>query len=196
LTSGPATLRVNTLPEPAPEGFSGGVGAFSWVVSTDTNAITTDGALTLSVTLRGNGDARRFGKPKLDAGPAFEVFEPSVQEEETFESLDEVMFTRKMEYVLLPKYTGDHEFTPKLAYFHPDSNRYCTLTASPVRVAVSQGQNIRKVDMPEPAGEEPDVHSDSPLNASLLFAVLFAAFLAVTLILFYRKKKKGGPGIQ
>jgi hypothetical protein len=196
LTSGPATLQVNTLPEPAPEGFSGGVGAFSWEVSADTNAITTDGALTLSVTLKGNGDARRFGKPKLDAGPAFEVFEPSVQEEESYESLDEVIFTRKMEYVLLPKSAGDHEFTPQLVYFHPDSNRYSTLTSGPVRVTVSQGQNIRKVDMPEPASEEPDVHSDSPLNATLLFAVLFAALLTVTLILFYRKRKKVGPIVQ
>ena len=190
LTSEPVRLRVNPLPEPAPEGFSGGVGAFSWEVSTDTTAITTDGAITLSVVLKGNGDARRFGKPKLYAGPAFEVFEPSIQEEETFESLDEVMFTRKMEYVLLPKAAGDYEFIPQLVYFNPDSNRYCSLTSSPVRVAVSQGQNARQVDMTDSRTEEPEVKSDSFPAAEWLLAVLLAVSSAIILILLYRRKRK------
>jgi len=196
LTSGPATLRVNQLPEPMPEGFSGGVGAFSWEVSADTTAITTDGALTLSVTLKGNGDARRFGKPKIYAGPNFEVFEPSVQEEETYESLDEVMFTRKLEYVLLPKSTGVHEFTPHLTYFNPDSNRYCTLTATPVIVSVSQGQNVRQVDMTEPVTQEPEGSQDSFPTSSLWITVILAVLLATVLVFFYRKRSKTAPAAE
>lgn len=196
LKSAPVTLRVQALPDPAPEGFSGGVGAFSWEVSTDTTFITTDGALTLSVLLKGNGDARRFGKPQLYAGPAFEVFEPSVLEEESYESLDEVVFTRKMEYVLLPKTTGNHEFVPQLVYFNPDSNRYCTLASSPVRVSVSQGQNVRQVDMTEPAADEPRGHSDSFLTTPLLLAALFILVLALFMLLFFRKKKKSDPITQ
>ncbi len=193
LTSEPARLRVNPLPEPIPEGFSGGVGAFSWEVSTDTTAITTDGALALSVVLKGNGDARRFGKPKIYAGPAFEVFEPSVQEEETYESLDEMVCVRKMEYVLLPKTAGNHEFIPQLSYFNPDSNSYCMLTADPVRIAVSQGQIAREVDMAEPVTEEPESKTDSFFTSPLLFAGILAALLCAILLFFYLKRKKTAP---
>lgn len=195
LTSEPATLRVNPLPEPIPEGFSGGVGAFSWEVSTDTTAITTDGALTLSVILKGNGDARRFGKPRLYAGPAFEVFEPSVQEEETYESLDEMISVRKMEYVLLPKTAGNHEFIPQLSYFNPDSNRYCTLTASPVRVSVSQGQNVRQVDTTVPETELSGDNKSDYSTILLIMAGVLAVLLAAILILFFRKRRKTGESV-
>ncbi len=141
LTTQPVTLTVMPLPEPVPENFTGGVGHYEWEVSADTNVLTTDDALTLSVVLKGNGDARRFAAPKIAVPPNCEIFEPRIVAEETYESESEIIHTKHLEYVILPKEPGVQEFVPILTYFDTDSNRYCFIQSAPIRFEVTAGKN-------------------------------------------------------
>lgn len=143
LTTQPAILKVIPLPEPVPENFSGGVGHYTWDVVADTNALTTDDALTLTVKLKGNGDSRRFAAPKFSVPSTSEIFEPRVLEEEEYESEAEILHSKSLEYVVLPKEPGVQEILPTLSYFDVDSNRYCTLQTAPIRFEVTAGKNYR-----------------------------------------------------
>jgi BatD DUF11 like domain len=143
LTAQPSTIKVLPLPSPAPELFTGGVGQYTWEVTADTTALTTDDALTLTVTLKGNGDARRFAPPKIKVPAAFEIFEPRVIEEEEYESESELVHTKRLEYIILPKAPGTQTLQPEMSFFDPDSNRYVTATATAIPFTVVAGKNYR-----------------------------------------------------
>jgi hypothetical protein len=143
LSTQPVTLKVSALPEPVPMNFTGGVGNYTWDITADTNALSTDDALTLTVTLKGNGDSRRFAPPKIAVPATCEIFEPRILEEEEYENEIETVHTKRLEYVVLPKEPGAQELLPQLTYFDVDSNKYCTLNAAPIRFNVVAGKNYR-----------------------------------------------------
>lgn len=155
----PVVLRVEPLPDPVPEQFSGGVGTYSWSVVADKSTLTTDDALTLTVTLEGNGDARRFANPRLALPEGLEGFEAKIREQEEYETGDQFVHARTLEYVVLPQEPGDYTLLPELTVFDPDSNRYRTLRPdSPVAFTVTPGPNYGK--QPEP--ESPESASQAP----------------------------------
>lgn len=143
LNTAPVVLTVKTLPEPPAQGFTGGVGQYTWEVSADSVAITTDDALTLTVSIKGNGDSRRLGPPAFVMPPGCEIFDPRILEEEEYETLEMLMHTKKLEYVVLPKEPGSYEIEPQWVFFDPDSNQYRTLKSAPIRLQVSAGKNYR-----------------------------------------------------
>ncbi|HRI61676.1 MAG TPA: BatD family protein, partial [Saprospiraceae bacterium] len=142
LQTQPIRLTVKPLPGPPPEYFSGGVGQYEWQVEVDRDSLSTDDALTLKISLRGNGDSKRFAVPKLTLPAGLEGFEPKMVEEEEYENGEEVVHTKVFEYVILPKEPGDYEITPALSFFDPDSNRFHTLTADSLPlIRVTAGTN-------------------------------------------------------
>lgn len=144
LQTQPLSLKVKPLPTPQPEGFTGGVGQYQWEVETDRDSLSTDDALTLKISLRGNGDSKRFAPPKLTLPAGLEVFEPKIVEEEEYENGEEVIHSKVLEYIILPKEPGEYNLPVSLVYFDPDTNHYLTLKAdslSPIRV--SMGKNYR-----------------------------------------------------
>ena len=76
------TLLVKPLPPNAPASFSGGVGIFNMNSVINRTEVTTDDALTLRLTLTGDGDMKRVRPPQLNLGEAFEVYDPKVIAEE------------------------------------------------------------------------------------------------------------------
>ena len=143
-------LRVEALPDPAPASFTGGVGQYTWKITADKDSCTTDDALTLSVTLQGNGDARRFANPRFNLPNGLEGFDPKAREEEEYETGEQFVHARNLEYVVLPKQPGDYEILPEMTIFDTDSNRYRTLRAEvPIRLHVTAGSNYGK-NLPVP----------------------------------------------
>jgi hypothetical protein len=198
LQTQPVSIDVKTLPAPAPETFTGGVGTYSWDVKADTNALTTDDALTITVEITGNGDARRFAAPRIRMPAGCEIFEPRILEEEEYESETEILHRKKFEFVVLPKDTGTLEIVPEMAYLDVDSNRYCVLKSASIRFVVTPGQNY------QPPGSIPEssaVESVKPrdpgffeqmtdwLNSPVLWGILALPFLALGLIALFRKRK-------
>jgi hypothetical protein len=198
LQSTPLVIPVRPLPAPVPEAFSGGVGQYDWEVKQDRDSITTDESLTLRISIKGNGDARRFAIPHLIAPSGLEAFEPTLKEEEIYENGKELIHTKVIETVILPKKPGDYVLNPVLVFFDPDSNRYRELrSAQTIRIHVSAGTNyIPEED--QTAAKEPDNTTNQaedhksawPIWAkyALLGLGLFVVF--VVIYWFYIRKKE------
>ncbi|TNE62138.1 MAG: protein BatD [Bacteroidetes bacterium] len=133
-------LEVNPLPEPEPANFSGVAGRYRWQVTADKDSLTTDDALTLTVKVEGNGDVRRFANPALDLPPGLEGFEPKVVTEEEYETGEEMVHARILEYIILPRQPGNYDLLPEMVVFDPDSNRYQHFRPdTPIQVRVTAG---------------------------------------------------------
>lgn len=198
LQTQPIALMVKALPQPPPAEFTGAVGGYEWEFKVDTTALTTDDALTLIVEVKGNGDTRRFAAPKIVVPPTCEIFEPRILEEEEYEGENEILHRKKFEYVVLPKDTGVQEIVPVLAYFNPDSNRYCELRSGIVRFVVTPGKNYQSPNnLPDIQTPNPTV-SDSPswmtevwgwLQSPILWGILALPFLALGIVVLLKRRK-------
>lgn len=201
LTAQPVKVTVNPLPQPQPEGFSGGVGRYSWEVQADTNYMTTDDALTLTVVLRGNGDSRRFAMPKIAVPASCEIFEPRIVEETEIENETEIVHKKKLEYVILAKEPGLQEIVPTLLYFDIDSNSYRTITAAPIRFEVVAGANYKPLStidtLPLPVQTAVQVgiwEKASRFFSSPVFLwVMLLSMTTLGLVLFFKRRKHQAP---
>lgn len=200
----PLRLVVKPLPDPAPEGFTGGTGRYQWKVSADKDSLSTDDALTLTVTIEGNGDARRFANPRFELPAGLEGFEPKVREEEEYETGEQWVHARTLEYVILPKVPGDYIFSPRLVVFDADSNRYRALQAEQaVRLKVIPGKHYGQEEVltdtlaiPPPM-EPPLVSFWKTAKTWLVSPALWGSALGLALItgafIVWKKRKKKNP---
>ena len=133
-------INVKTMDGDIPENFSGGVGRYLMLFSVDKNNMTTDDALTLKMTVRGNGDIKRVQAPDLGLGDDFEVYEPRILEEKNFEHNGEILGRKVFEYQAIPLKTGRFKIQPKLTYYDTDSLAFLTKTSAPVNINVKQGR--------------------------------------------------------
>ncbi|MDO8368403.1 MAG: BatD family protein, partial [Saprospiraceae bacterium] len=198
LQTQPISLVVKALPQPSPIEFTGGVGNYEWSVRADTNALTTDDALTIVVEVSGNGDTRRFAAPKIAVPANCEIFEPRILEEEEYEGEKEVLHRKQFEYVVLPKDTGIQEINPVLTYFDTDSNRYCQLRSETIRFKVTAGKNYQSPNKLTDALAAEPVVSQQPsllerviewLSSPLLWSILVLPFLALGIFMLLKKRR-------
>ncbi|HOY05779.1 MAG TPA: BatD family protein [Saprospiraceae bacterium] len=195
LQTQPVRLRVKPLPAPVPASFSGAVGQYEYTVSSDKGALTTDDALTVTMLIQGNGDANRVTVPVLASSDSLEVFEPKVKAEESYENMEQVVHSKTLEYVVLPKEPGTYSIQPAFAFFDPDSNRFIIKTAQKIEFVVTAGKNY------QPKSTEPDSLSlPAPVSQSisqkwydspLLWWGLSGLFVLILLFLIFRKKRSG-----
>lgn len=139
LTADPVSLNVNELPAQKPKYFSGGVGNYSIQIGLDKRETTTDDAIVMHMTIKGDGDARLLGAPELPFDPNWEVYEPTVIEENSFDENNRLVHYKKFEYILLPNNTGQLKLNPYFTYFNVDSSSYQTMRTNPVYITVNQG---------------------------------------------------------
>ncbi|MFM9950370.1 MAG: BatD family protein [Saprospiraceae bacterium] len=148
-TSDPVTISVKPLPDGAPEFFSGAVGAYQMTTSLSRTALSTDDALSVRLTVRGNGDNKRLQPPPLIFPKEFEVYEPKIVEEVAFDHDGQLMNETVFEFLLLPRTAGTFSIAPKLGVFDPSTNKYTTVQDGTVEVTVTQGKGIRQPVEPD-----------------------------------------------
>ena len=192
LQTQPVRLKVKPLPAPAPASFSGAVGQYEWTVSGDRSTLTTDDALTITISIHGNGDANRVAAPALVSSDSLEVFEPKVKEDESYENMEQVVHSKTLEYVVLPKEPGSYSIQPVFAFFDPDSNRFILKTAQKIDFQVTAGKNY------QPKSPQPDsLTVAAPISQSvshkwydspLLWWGLSGLLVLLLLVLIFRKK--------
>ncbi len=146
LTTESVTINVESLPaSAAPPTFTGAVGDdFEVAVNISRSSLSTDDAITLQMTIRGNGDIKRVQPPALDFGDNFEVYEPKVLQEENYENRGELYGRKIVEYLILPKKSGRYQLQADFTYFHPDSLNYQTAFAKTPSITIQQGTNTGK----------------------------------------------------
>lgn len=157
LTTDPVAIHVRPLPEEGkPEGFSGAVGSFTLTAATDRQELKAGEAVTLRVTLAGEGQVKGVPAPDLSVLEDFRIYQS--QSDEKSEVRDGRIVGRKTwEYVLVPVTGGDVEIpSVRLSAFDPGGERYVELStpAIPVRVeATDLDEALARGDDPSVAKE-------------------------------------------
>ena len=157
------TVQINVKPLPgnAPPTFSGAVGNYGMQVQMDKNKLTTDDAITLQVTITGNGDIKRLQPPKLELDDNLEVYEPNILDEKEVEQQGQNYGQKILEYLILPKEPGRYQIAPEFTFFDTDSLAYRTLRPRVFNVFVSKGTGKSKV--------QSDLAENDKLNGDIKF---------------------------
>jgi len=145
------------LPEPKPVSFSGGIGTYSAKMKSDRTRLSTDDALSLVVTITGDGDERMLAAPDLNLGEDFEMYDANELGTKPKQTQNKLVFNKSFEYLIVPKKAGRQWLKPKFTYFQPDSNRYVTLVIDSIMLDVSKGTSESKALKKFKADQELDL---------------------------------------
>lgn len=135
----PVKIKVLPLPEGAPEGFSGMVGNYSLKANFDKTSLKVGEALTLSITIAGDGKPGTVTDPKLPDFSEFRAVPPENNIEKK-ERGGKIVTTKTTKIFLYPKRKGTFEI-PEITYswFNPQKKAYETAKAGPWTINVEKG---------------------------------------------------------
>ncbi len=138
VTSSAVTVNVKDLP-PAPANFLSGVGDFNITSQINSENVTTNDAVTLKVTISGNGNIRLIRTPELELPSDFEVYDPKATDNVTATDRG-VSGTKTIEYLFQPRFEGDYTIPSiKFAYFNPASGKYVNKSTQTYTLHVEKG---------------------------------------------------------
>ena len=132
-------IQVNPLPANPPASFTGAVGQYKVNTTLNRTTVTTDDVISLRMAISGNGDIKRVQAPEMAFPDDFEVYDPKVLDESSYESGDDIIGKKVIEYLLVPKNPGNFNIQPEFTYYDPDSSKYVTLKEDIYRLTVRQG---------------------------------------------------------
>lgn len=134
-------ILVNELPRPRPDNFSGGVGRLRTEFSVDKDSLSTDDAVTLRMSVSGEGDVKRITTPLLVPEKDWVIYDPEVLLEEFNDTPTGIYGRKVLEYRIVPKRPGEYDLQPTLNYFDVDSNAYVSLAPLVYPLNVTAGTN-------------------------------------------------------
>lgn len=138
--SSPIDIQAQALPSPAPTGFSGSVGDYQLSATLDRNECPTGDAVTLTITIRGNGQPKSIGKPQLPDLSAFEVFNPEESASNQVRD-NQLQSTKTYKYVMVPRRKGTYTLDGiSYPYFSPSKASYLSAKSEPLTLVVTQGK--------------------------------------------------------
>ena len=148
ITSNPVTIDVKPLPPGKPASFSGAVGDYKMTSSISTNQLKTNDAVTIKITISGNGSIKMLKNPEVVFPNDFDVLDPQVSSSQKV-SQSGVNGTKTIEYNAIPRYAGDFTI-PKseFSYFDLKTGTYKTLTADGYQLHVEQGEAGSGINAP------------------------------------------------
>jgi hypothetical protein len=138
LTSSAVRVNVKDLPT-QPANFYGGVGNFTISSELSTEDVTTNDAVTLKLTIRGNGNLRLIRNPELQLPSDFEVYDP--RSTENIQVTDNgVSGSKIVEYLFQPRFEGDYTIPAiPFTFFNPATGTYETRSTPVYTLHVEKG---------------------------------------------------------
>ncbi len=191
LQAPPAQLWVKPLPMPAPEGFAGLIGRYTWQVQVDRDSLRVGEALIMSIHLEGTGNPQRFAAPTLTLPPGFETATPQVRDEDVYEN-DQATFihAQTLDYLILPKQAGQFTLHPQIVFFNTDSSRYDTLRLEkPFPITVLPGAAF----LPDAGNSSSSAYFERSLTwlqLPIVWGSLALLVLSLVLLLWWKKRPK------
>lgn len=194
-------LNVKDLPVDKTGNFSGAVGNFEISASLNRQEFKTNEEFSLTIKVKGTGNMKLMGNPRIDFPSDFYVFDPVINNELKLRSSG---FTgeRVYEYVITPKVSGEQVVpSAQLTYFDTSSGSYKTISTQPITIDVVKGKegavtasgtyvakergellsdDIRHISMgPAREGDRGDFYASSFYYILYLIALLLFAFCIV-----------------
>jgi hypothetical protein len=140
VASNSVNIYVKPLPINAPPSFSGAVGDFKVEFNLSKTEGTTDDVVSLKMKVVGNGDAKRWQAPKLQAIEGLDIYEPKTIKEESVEAQGEWQTVKEFEYLIVPKTAGNFTIKPEFSYFPTEGGNFKTFNET-YNIKIAQGSN-------------------------------------------------------
>ena len=141
LSSQSIGIEVKKLPENGkPASFAGAVGNYNFKSDIDKTELSTNEAVTITLTVSGTGNVELLQMPEPVFPPDFEVYDPkvSVTVNTTANGLSG---TKKAEYLVIPRRAGSFTIPAmEFSYFNPSNESYQTLTSESYEIIVQKGK--------------------------------------------------------
>lgn len=179
-----AKLVVLALPaKGAPANFSKNIGTFSIECTADKQELKANEAVTISITISGNGNFDLLQAPELKMPADVDVF--PVKSKDNFNLTPEgVMGNKMFEYVLIPRKEGNYSITPELfTFFDTKKKNYVTLSSTEMKIKVNPGDNDDSGSFFSGEGTK-----KSTWASPAIYFVIGIPLLALIVFLFMRKK--------
>lgn len=139
MITNPVTINVKALPTGKPSSFKGAVGSFTFTPSISTQKITANEPVTITLKISGTGNQKLMQNPEVEFPSNFELYDPTIENELTA-GANGLTGTRKIEYLVIPRYEGDYSIPPiEFSYFDINSQSYKTAKSPSYSLTVLKG---------------------------------------------------------
>ncbi|PLX06395.1 MAG: hypothetical protein C0596_18185 [Marinilabiliales bacterium] len=133
-------IKVNQLPQ-SPESFTGAVGKFSMSVNMSEDTVLVNDAVSIKVSISGNGNFNMIETHSISWPKEFEVYEP-VAEQNVKTDASGLNGTKTWEYTIIPRYPGIFKLGKfSFTYFDTNSKQYKTVNSDNISIAVKKDAN-------------------------------------------------------
>ena len=194
VSSNGVTIQVQSLPQPAPEGFTGAVGEYSAELSLTTPTAKRGAGTTLLLTIEGDGFPEPPLLPKIESTNEYEVYEPNHLHTELFMKSDRLASLQQYSYDFVPKVGGQISVQPKLFYFDTKTESYLPLEFSAKAIQVTESDSGSGLVIDEKETQKYLSYRPWYKRPWVLFlggAILLAIFLSI-----YRQKSSSKESDQ
>ena len=142
LSSQSLSIDVKALPENGkPASFAGAVGNYKFSSSIDKSELSTNEAVTVTLTVSGSGNIELLQMPEPVFPPDFEVYDPKITTS-TDANSQGMTGTKKAEYLAIPRRAGSFSIPPiEFSYYNPSTESYQTLESEPYELIVRKGKD-------------------------------------------------------
>lgn len=132
-------ISFHVLPLPTdnrPENFYNAVGKFDMKAVLDKNEIEANDAISLKVTVSGEGNLMLIDKPHIEFPASFEVFDPQISDKYRVTSAG-VTGKKIFEFLIVPRVGGDYTFGPvHFSFFDPKQKKFFELKSDTFKIQV------------------------------------------------------------
>jgi len=139
LRSKETKIEIQSFPDPRPFDFSGAVGSFKIVSSTDRDTAKVNEGFTFTISMKGTGNLGLFSLPEIKFPEDLEAFPPTDKfEKDTFR--DDLTGTQSWEYILIPRTAGNLTIPRiQMSYFDPKVGRWQRTQTDPIEIPILPG---------------------------------------------------------
>ena len=207
LSTGVQTINVKPLPgNGKPEGFTGAVGKFDFVVKPSKTSLKAGESLDLEISVSGKGNLKLFTLPKPVVPSAIEMYEPAhIENVET--PVTGMAGKISDKYTIIPQFKGKYTIKPIVfSYYDLTTKSYKTITSNEITIDVLEGDdavasNQKKTNKQEVVTKEvfqynklkaefASVHKKDFLGSGLFYSLLLAPLFLIPIVMISRKQKE------
>lgn len=216
--SKPVKVNIQDIPD-EPSNFSGAIGDMGMVANIDKTEAKSNDAITLKLTIKGNGNLRLIDAPKITFPDDFEVYDPKKTESLRSTSNGQEG-SISFEYLIIPRFAGNYtipaisftSFNPSTKKFNTSSSQEFNLTVTksdddgqnPIINSASSafgnkedlkqlGNDIRYIKQGKYTLKNPQDTFYGSLSFWLIYILSAAGFIIIAIV--YRKKLKENADI-
>lgn len=142
LSSQSFSLEVKNLPANGkPASFAGAVGNYNFKTDIDKTELSTNEAVTITLSVSGTGNVELLQLPEPVFPPDFEVYDPKITVSTDITSQG-ISGTKKAEYLAIPRRAGNFSIPAiEFSYFNSATESYNTMKSEPYELSVRKGKD-------------------------------------------------------